>query len=106
MPNKPENIKASWVPERIAFGRRKDNSKFYNARKWRNTAARHKEANPLCAECLRNNKNTLVKQTDHIRGLQFLLDNGLDPYADEELESACTSCHNKKSGRDAHKKGG
>jgi hypothetical protein len=48
----------------------------------------------------------LVKEghvADHIRGLQFLLDAGLDPYSFNELQTMNNSCHNKKSGRDAHK---
>jgi hypothetical protein len=43
---------------------------------------------------------------DHKRGLQFLLDNGLDPYDLKELQSMSHECHNKKSGRDSHKKKG
>ena len=40
---------------------------------------------------------------DHKRGLQFLLDNNIDPYNWDELQSGCHSCHNKKSGRDSRK---
>ena len=108
MPNKPQNIKRPWTTERVAFGRRNDNSKFYNSRKWRKVSKDYREANPLCecTECNRLGRVRSADVTDHKRGLQFLLDNGLDPYDLNELQSMSHSCHNKKSGRDAHKKRG
>ena len=35
-----------------------------------------------------------------------MLDNNLDPYNDNELQSMAHQCHNRKSGRDAHKSRG
>lgn len=104
MPSKPDNIKRPWVQERVAFGRRKDNSKFYNSRKWRKVSKLKRELNPLCEcdECVRLGRVRQADVADHTRGLQFLLDNGLDPYDLKELKSMNHSCHNKKSGRDSH----
>ena len=106
MPNLPTAKKKPWQEERVVQGRRlHDNSKFYNARKWRKVSKAYKSANPLC-ECNECKVSGLVKEghvADHIRGLQFLLDAGLDPYSSNELQTMNNSCHNKKSGRDAHK---
>lgn len=106
MPRLPIKKKKPWQAERVVQGRRlHDNQKFYNSRKWRNTSKAYKAAHPLC-ECQDCKDNELVKAatvTDHVRGLQFLLDNNLDPYNWNELQAMSSSCHNKKSGRDAHK---
>lgn len=108
MPSKPKNIKRPWVVERVAFGRRNDNSKFYNARKWRKISKLKREQDPLCEcdECKSLNRVRAADVADHTRGLQFLLDNGLDPYDLKELKSMSHQCHNKKSGRDSHKNRG
>ena len=104
---KPIAKKKPWQEDRVVQGRRlHDNSKFYNARKWRNCSKSYKAAHPLC-ECKECEDKELVKVahvTDHVRGLQFLLDNNLDPYDWEELQAMNNSCHNKKSGRDSSKK--
>jgi len=103
---RPDVKKKPWQEERVVQGRRlHNNQKFYNSRKWRKKSKAYKEENPLC-ECEDCKVNELIKPanvTDHIKGLQYLLDMGLDPYDDNELQSMNTSCHNKKSGRDAHK---
>jgi 5-methylcytosine-specific restriction protein A len=106
MPNFPIPKKKPWQEIRVVQGRRKhDNSKFYNARRWRRTSKSYKNLNPLCecAECKDKDFPKEGNETDHIRGLQFLLDNNLDPYSFDELQTMNKSCHNKKSGRDAHK---
>lgn len=108
MANKPERKKRHWVAERVAFGRRNDNSKFYNSRKWRKISKLKRELNPLCEceECVRLERVRSADVADHTRGLQFLLDNGLDPYDLKELKSMNHQCHNKKSGRDSHRRHG
>ena len=107
MPSFPIRKRKPWQEERVVQGRRiHDNSKFYNSRKWRKTSKAYKVAHPICEcdDCLKNGYVKQSKVTDHIRGLQFLLDKNLDPYNWDELQAMSTRCHNKKSGRDAHKK--
>ena len=108
MPKKPETKKPHWVAERVAFGRRVDNSKFYNSRKWRKISKLKREQDPLCQcdECVQLQRVRAADVADHTRGLQFLLDNGFDPYDLKELKSMSHTCHNKKSGRDSHRKHG
>lgn len=107
MAKKPELKKRPWIEDRKPFARRRDNSKFYNSRKWRKISKLKRELNPFCEcdECKSIGRIRPAEVADHIRGLQFLLDRGLDPYDLRELQSMSRECHNKKSGRDAHRKG-
>ncbi len=92
------------MQERKAFGRRKDNSKFYNSRKWRKFATAYREKHPYCVTCDAEGLAGPANVCDHIRGLDWLLEQGLDPLNEVEVQSQCTPCHNKKSGREAHGK--
>lgn len=107
MPIAPKPKRKPWHQERVVHGRRlHDNSKFYNARAWRKTSKAYRVENPLC-ECEDCDLLVVAKPSqvvDHKRGLQFLLDNNIDPYDWKELQSMSKKCHDKKSGRDAHKK--
>lgn len=103
MPNKPKAIRPPWVPERVAFGgRSRDHSKFYNGRKWRKFATAFRLKNPLCIKCEAEGRITAVAVCDHIRGLDFLLDNNIDPIQESEVQSLCHKCHNSKSGKESH----
>lgn len=107
MPIAPKPKRKPWHQERVAHGRRKhNNSKFYNARSWRKTSKAYRVANPLCEckECDLLMVSKPAQVVDHVRGLQFLLDNNIDPYDWKELQSMSKKCHDKKSGRDAHRK--
>lgn len=100
MPNAPKKIKRPWVSERKAFERPVDMSWFYNQRKWRNKSKSFRELHPLCEcdECVRLDIVRASEVVDHVRGLKFLLDNGIDPFDDKELKAMSKECHNKKSG--------
>lgn len=102
MPNKPKKINRPWVPERKAFGRRKDNSKFYNGRPWRKFSKAFREKNPLCVKCEEEGRTTAAAVCDHIRGLDFLLENNINPIDEKECQSLCHPCHNSKSGRESN----
>ena len=105
MAKTPEKKNRQWIVERVPFARRNDNSRFYNARAWRKVSKSYRLQYPICEcdECKELNRVLPAEVVDHTRGLQFLLDNGLDPYNFNELKSMNHLCHNKKSGRDAHK---
>jgi 5-methylcytosine-specific restriction endonuclease McrA len=105
MPIKPKAFKAPWKPERIDFGRRKDNSKFYNSRRWRKVSKARLSKFPTCEmECKTEGIVTEAKVTDHIAGLDNIIRAGRDPYDWNELQSGCHHCHNKKSGRESGKR--
>ncbi len=100
MPNRPKKIKRPWKPERPAFYRERSNQKFYNSTKWRKKSKSHREKNPFCQmECKEKGIVTAATMTDHI----IPINEGGDPFADENLQSGCERCHNRKSGREAHK---
>ena len=109
MPKRPEKIARAYRPERVAFQRENDNSAFYNSWKWRKTSKGFLALNPICKcdECVKNEMVKPANVSDHVRGLQFLLDNNINPYDYKELQPMNDNCHNKKSGRESHRyKGG
>ena len=100
MAKAPQIIKRSWKPERVAFERPVDLSWFYNQWKWKKTSKAYRLAHPIC-ECKDCQLNDIVKPAqvcDHIKGLAYLLDNNLNPFDWNELQSMSKECHNKKSG--------
>ncbi|MNF85821.1 hypothetical protein D3C85_601340 [compost metagenome] len=105
MANKPDKVNRSWVQPRVAFQREVSNQSFYNGRKWRKVSKAYREANPIC-ECDDCKHDEVVKKAevcDHIKGLNYLLQNNLDPYDWNELQSMSYECHNKKSGGESWK---
>lgn len=105
MANTPNKINRPWKPKKIAFDRPIDFSWFYNSWKWRKTSKTYRESNPIC-ECNRCIKEEFIRPAevcDHIKGLKYLLDNNLDPYDWNELQSMSKECHNIKSGSERGK---
>lgn len=98
---KPKKINRHWVKEMKPFERYRDFSKFYNARAWRKVSRAFRDKNKFCVDCEAEGIVSESKVTDHIRGLGFLIDNGIDPYDEKELQALCNKCHNKKSGRES-----
>ena len=99
-------FKPFWKPERTPFGRRKDNSKFYNSRKWRKVSIAYRKAHPFCEmDCKDQGIVTGADVCDHRAGLDNIINAGRDPYDWNELQSGCHRCHNKKSGREASHRG-
>lgn len=100
MAKAPNKIQRSYVIERKAFDRPVDLSWFYNQWKWKKTSKAYRLANPVC-ECKDCERNEIVKPAqvcDHKLGLKYLLDNNIDPFDWNELQSMSKECHNKKSG--------
>lgn len=107
MANAPKKQTRPWVKETKAFERPVDFTWFYNDRKWRKVSKAYRDANPVC-ECDECKASATVKPAqvcDHIKGLKFLLDNNMDPYDTNELQSMSHECHNKKSGKESHRSG-
>lgn len=105
MAKKPQKIERAYKPERVAFERAVDHSEFYNSWTWRKTSRAYRSANPIC-ECNDCKTDEVVRPAqvcDHVRGLQFLLDNNISPYDWDELQSMSSECHNKKSGSESHR---
>lgn len=54
---------------------------------------------PLCAECNRQGRITPARVVDHITPIN----EGGERYDFSNLQGLCDKCHNRKSGREAHK---
>jgi 5-methylcytosine-specific restriction protein A len=97
MANKPDKIVRSWVPQRKAFEREKDNSEFYNSWPWRKFAKIFKQNNPLCVECEKKDLIVPVKVVDHV----IPINAGGAKLEDGNCQSLCESCHNRKSANES-----
>ena len=97
MASKPDKVQRSWVPQRAAFEREKDNSAFYNSWPWRKFAKRFKQNNPLCLSCESNGLIVPAKVVDHI----VTINNGGDKLDEGNCQSLCESCHNRKSSHES-----
>ena len=93
MPKKPNKIERSWVPQRKAFERENKNTEFYNSWHWRKKAKAFRIGNPLCVECVKKDQTVVAKVVDHVKPINA----GGARLDDNNLQSLCESCHNRKS---------
>ena len=100
MPNKPKRIVPHWVPERQPFKNLNEekNRKIYNTTRWRKFSALYKQKNPYCVKCKENGILKASEVTDHVERIN----EGGDVYDEKNLQALCKSCHNSKSGKEAH----
>ncbi len=95
MPTIKKSVRRPWQPERKAQeGRIHSNTKFYQSPAWRKLRALKLEQNPLCEQCGMKS----AKVADHITPIN----QGGEPLDINNLQSLCHTCHNCKSGREAH----
>lgn len=71
-----------------------DGKPFYQSTAWRKTRAAFLRDNVLCVMCTARGIVTAANTVDHIVPIR----QGGDPYAFENLQQLCQSCHNSKSG--------
>lgn len=71
---------------------------FYRQAAWRTVRALKLQQNPLCEECKQKNRLVEAKVVDHIQPIRL----GGEPLDMANLRSLCTSCHNRKSGKERH----
>lgn len=103
MPNKPNKIKRSYLPERKPFERIRDNSWFYNSYKWRKFTKGFKQRNPLCIFC---KDEGIIKETEVVDH-KFQYQKGelgwnLNELQDYYFNALCTHHHNVRSGKQRH----
>lgn len=91
----PHKFKASYIPK-IKSKRDKTTDRFYTSKAWRTLRKWHLSNNPYCAECERNNINTLAQMVDHIEPIE----QGGEKLNEDNLQSMCNSCHAKKSAKE------
>lgn len=97
MANAPKKIVRSWVPQRAAFERENGNKEFYNSWPWRKKSKSYREEHPLCVVCEREGLVVQARVVDHI----VSINKGGDKFDDDNLQSLCDSCHNRKSSHES-----
>lgn len=101
MPTLPKPTRKSYLPKREVQGRRLHaNSSFYQSQQWRRVRAIFLQQYPLCAECQKHGRVVPARVVDHITPIN----EGGARYDFANLQGLCDRCHNKKSGREAHKR--
>ena len=97
MPNMPERKQRPWLTgSGFDKGRRNANSTFYKSAAWRKLRGMFIRTNPVCIVCGRTGA-----VVDHIVRVN---DNPDLALAWDNLQTMCHTCHNSKSGREAHGK--
>ena len=103
MPYKPKQKKRPWQAVRKQQTRAIDMSWFYNSSKWRKFSKAFKQRNPICVTCESKGIVTPATVTDHL--VRFV-DGGegfdLENLNDKDFQALCDTCHNSKSGKEAH----
>lgn len=97
MAKAPKKVSRPWLPERKSFDREVKNEAFYNSWPWRKLRKRFKENNPLCKHCEENGFIVPMKVVDHIVPIK----KGGEPLSEDNLQSLCEKCHNKKSSNES-----
>ena len=105
MPNRPKTKPRPWVVQRDSKGVKaqstnnnnfKEMTSFYNSSRWRGIRSYWIKRNPLCIECSRIGRVVAATVVDH----RIPIRQGGDMYSEKNLQSMCTSCHDKKSRRE------
>ena len=68
---------------------------FYASTRWRKLRAYKLSQDPLCENCLKENRTTPAKEVHHITSVD---PNNIDPevcYDYDNLQSLCVPCHRK-----------
>lgn len=101
MPTIPSPKRKDYLPERTVQGRRIEaNTPFYQSQQWRRVRKQYLEQHPLCVECQSEGRIVPARVVDHIKPIN----EGGARFDFKNLQGLCDKCHNKKSGREAHKK--
>ena len=72
---------------------------FYSCKTWRAVRATHLRSEPLCRACSSKGLTVIANIVDHIMPIK----QGGEKYDSSNLQSLCTSCHNRKSVLDGSK---
>lgn len=104
MPLKPKIKKRPWEPkkDRTPFARRVSHNKsFYNSAAWKLARANQLFDEPYCQcdDCKRLPVPLDANTVDHI----IPINQGGEPLDPSNFKSMNSRCHNRKSGREAHR---
>ena len=85
---------------------------FYQTRSWKRASAECLDRNPYCVHCAMRGGRVRATTSDHIKSPWIAIKDGMVKDSPEwkllllgqdNLQSLCLSCHNKKSARDSNK---
>jgi 5-methylcytosine-specific restriction enzyme A len=81
-----------------ALDRRKtaETKAFYSSAQWTLTSKMHRQKEPLCRRCKKNGYVVQGELVHHNPPLEELLKTGGNPFSDDNLETLCTSCHQRE----------
>jgi 5-methylcytosine-specific restriction endonuclease McrA len=74
----------------------KSNAKIYSSRQWRKLRHLVLSKQPLCVMCRKKGRYTTANTVDHI----LPINKGGAVWNPDNLQSLCSSCHNRKSATD------
>lgn len=98
MPWRPQQHRPNGVATKRTPHTKTTGQRGYDYR-WQQASTAHREANPLCAECLRHDKITPAECVDHIRphrgDKRWFWDT-------DNWQSLCNQCHKRKTQMEAN----
>lgn len=93
---KPKRNKVTYVEPKKSW----NSTDFkYNSAAWIKVRNQIRIEQPLCKECLKNDKLTPTKVIDHIQPIS----QGGDPWDTKNLQGLCEICHNRKTAKENNK---
>jgi len=99
MATRPPKQRNKWSARRKAHQRRTNtNQRFYNSTEWRRIRRNYITRFPLCVQCQNEGRVKSAEVVDH----KIPINKGGDLLNENNFQSLCHVCHNKKSGREAH----
>lgn len=107
MPKLPNNIRPKYLPPKVTQGRRKFDNTMYSTTRWKKLRQNILANEPLCRECDKHDITTIAEVVDHIINVSSGKTKAAQDYLMwdiDNLQPLCHSCHNRKSGREAHLK--
>jgi 5-methylcytosine-specific restriction protein A len=98
MPISPKAPALPWIAKKKRAANKTNNQALYNSKAWRRVAKQQLGREPICRICYQNGALTPATLVDHITPIRL----GGPIFAIENLQSLCPTCHNIKSGKEAH----
>ena len=110
MPWSPPTHRPAHLPSREQAKKQSDRKynrtkrtgeKFYKTRAWRQFRAWYIKCNPVCVMCKAAGRVTVANVVDHIIPVK----NGGALLSEDNVQSLCAACHNRKGAQDRVKYG-
>ena len=105
MARTPKHRRLNFLPKKKHQSDRKWKNPWYNTHRWRELRSLFLNENPLCVECEKEGLAILGNVVDH---KQRVASGKTDAEKQrlmwdwDNLQTMCDTCHNSKSGKEAH----